>query len=203
MSASPNPLSETATEKKINIGHTMGYNKYINFTSKIVSLKQSDPHQINYTIFVKILINPHNQTQEVEFSYKPDEESLESVINEMIDALELNYNLHHKIIINSIQSALKTKQMKIVSVPIETHSNSNQLQNGTFIFSPLSPLQLSPRIIHRQSNAAFPDLRSNSMSDSDPNSLLKQLKFDEANSELNDINYNEEEKQDGIIPKKK
>eukprot|EP00483_Globobulimina_turgida_P006380 UN06390 len=159
------------------------------FVSTIISLKQTNPQQINYTIYVKIIINPNGQRQEVDFSYKPDEESLASVIDEMVDALELNQDLHYKIIINSILNAMKTKQMKIVPMPIQT-----QQQNDTFTFVPLSPLVVSPRTIHRKSIASFPDLRSNSITDSDAiSSLLKEVKFANNNNNSSDDTYGDDD----------
>eukprot|EP00483_Globobulimina_turgida_P002693 UN02698 len=155
------------------------------FISRVLSLQQTSPRKINYTIYVKIAINPTAETKEVFFSYQPDTESLASVINEMIDALQLNKDFHFKIIIQSIQNAMKTKQMKIVPTPcvkpkILTKSNFNNINNNLhtdenheIAFLPLSPLILSPRILHkRPSNATFPDLRSSSMSESDLFSLI-------------------------------
>merc|ERR1719361_2232788 len=161
------------------------------FVSNLV-LWQTNPKKANYTIYVKMVINPKNrQSQEIRFPFKPDKESLESVIDEMIDALKLNKNLHRKIIIESIQKKMKSKKMKIVKTsPI---NNSQKAQKppslqasldpedtdiDEFIFSPLSPLPMvSPRTIHRKSNATFPNLRlkSQSMSESDPLSLMNKL----------------------------
>eukprot|EP00483_Globobulimina_turgida_P012392 UN12415 len=151
------------------------------FVARVLSLRQTDPRQINYTICVKVIINPKGQLQEVDFSYKPDEESLESVIDEMIDALELNEDPHYEIIINSIINAMKTKQMKIVKIamPMETPQQQNDID--TFTFLPLSPLVVSPRTIHRKSLASFPDLRSNSLTESDAMSLIKEVKCESNN----------------------
>merc|ERR1712087_591651 len=113
----------------------------------------------------------------------------------MIDALKLNKNYHKKIIVESIKNKMKSKRMKIVKTsPINSQKNiqkPNQkppsLQSSLdpedtdideFIFSPLSPLPMvSPRTIHRKSNATFPNLRlkSQSMSESDPLSLMNKL----------------------------
>eukprot|EP00484_Ammonia_sp_Unknown_P024243 CAMPEP_0197049584 /NCGR_PEP_ID=MMETSP1384-20130603/24697_1 /TAXON_ID=29189 /ORGANISM="Ammonia sp." /LENGTH=344 /DNA_ID=CAMNT_0042481879 /DNA_START=42 /DNA_END=1076 /DNA_ORIENTATION=- len=212
------------------------------FVSQCV-LWQTNPRKVNYTIYVKIVIRPPNrEPQEIRFPYQPDRESLESVIHELVDALQLDANLHHKLIVRAIQHAMKTKRMRIVRTsPIASHSqppppppphhnNANgnaqtktmhasknkgnaskpQKRKGSnvhqemagsannlspkkhgkcpldfeeeeYLFSPLSPLVVSPRIIHRKSAAKFPNLRiaSQSMSESDPLSLMKQIKYDE------------------------
>lgn len=204
-----------------------------------VALWQTNPSQADHTVFVKIVINASGNkagAQEVRFPYKPDQESLESVIDELVDALQLRNAAHHKAIVASIRSKMASQRMCIVeSSPILTdldqngknkrkappqphsngqhehehanskrkhkhkrkshkhassngsshsgkhrhkHSNQNQneCQNGNgaksvppslnlspkkkfdddFIFSPLSPLVVSPRTIHRKSTATFP-----------------------------------------------
>merc|ERR1719242_364332 len=159
------------------------------FVSNLV-LWQTNPKKANYTIYVKMVINPKNkQSQEIRFPFKPDKESLESVIDEMIDALKLNKNYHRKLIIDSIQKRMKTKKMKIVKTsPINSQQQPPSLQTSEdpqdtdideFIFSPLSPLPMvSPRTIHRKSNATFPNLRlkSQSMSESDPLELMSKVR---------------------------
>ena len=122
-----------------------------------------------------MVINPKNrQSQEIRFPFKPDKEKLESVIDEMIDALKLNRNYHRKIIIDAIKNKMKSKQMKIVKTsPIHSHKNSvkppslntsddpQDSDMDDFVFSPLSPLpKVSPRTIHRKSNATFPSMHS-------------------------------------------
>merc|ERR1719242_1563415 len=159
------------------------------FVSNLV-LWQTNPKKANYTIYVKMVINPKNrQSQEIRFPFKPDKESLGSVIDEMIDALKLNKNYHRKLIIDSIQKRMKTKKMKIVKTsPINSQQQPPSLQTSEdpqdtdideFIFSPLSPLPMvSPRTIHRKSNATFPNLRlkSQSMSESDPLELMSKVR---------------------------
>merc|ERR1712013_102692 len=178
-----------------------------------VALWQTNPTQADHGVFVKIVLNPTGikaEAQEVRFPYKPDQESLESVIDELVDALQLGNGAHHKTIVSSIKSKMASKRMRIVqSSPIEQHSNhqkqksktkskhkankkrkhkhnssnglscsakhkasqnQNHCQNGgsnhirpslnlspkkklfaddgEFIFSPLSPLVVSPRTIH-------------------------------------------------------
>eukprot|EP01084_Bolivina_argentea_P166387 288866_1 len=81
-------------------------NEHINqFVSKVTSFEHTNQHHTDYTINIKLRINPNNKFIDVAFSYKPNEETLQSVINEMIDDLELNKDLHYNIIINSIEDA--------------------------------------------------------------------------------------------------
>eukprot|EP01084_Bolivina_argentea_P150569 262934_1 len=138
-------------------------NAITNFTSKVISLWQTDPIRTNYTVYIEIKIGYNNRFQSVKFPYSPDQESLGSVINEMVNALRLNKHLHHKIIVESIENAMKTKQMKIVKTsPIEPHKQ----ENDEYLFPPLSPLVISPRLTRNDSNSTFPDLltQSHSMS---------------------------------------
>eukprot|EP01083_Nonionella_stella_P300952 1030066_1 len=72
---------------------------------------------------------------------------------------------------------------------------NTDLGDDDYLFSPLSPLVISPRTIHRKSNSKFPNLRaaSQSMSESDPLALVKLIKCKEEDvdpMEYNDLYYN-------------
>merc|ERR1712244_16082 len=113
---------------------------------KVLSLSQTNPIKINYTVYIEIVINPNNEYQAVKFPFNPDKESLESVIDEMVEALQLNKHLHRKAILESIEEAMKTKKMKIIEKsPIQTEQ-----QKDENIFPPLSPLVMSPVLTRRK-----------------------------------------------------
>jgi len=223
------------------------------FVSKC-TLWQTNPRKTNYTIYVKIMLNPPNrEAQEVRFPYQPDRESLTTVIEEMVDALQLNQAKYHSLIVQRIESTMKSKRMKIVRaspihpqqtpqmhVAAHSHAQSPQCRHHNHNhhhhhhklvhssvdfspnltpkrlsspkklssprklskakqtslscddceyvpFSPLSPLTISPRILHRKSAAWFPKLRQ-SVSESDPLSLMKQIKSNEELYSASDTN---------------
>merc|ERR1712228_161453 len=109
-----NKGKENQQQHQLQSNNNNNMNRNNKFVSNLV-LWQTNPKKANYTIYVKMVINPKNrQSQEIRFPFKPDKESLESVIDEMIDALKLNKNYHRKIIIESIQKKMKSKKMKIV-----------------------------------------------------------------------------------------